>query len=290
MTMTLPSSLANSARSYMSSIVAGGDVEVVALDLAGRGLRAVDRLHAEQVPVAPAHERLGVDVLVVLGEVEPAAQRLVDHPAVVAGRQPELGLGGRAEQRAAVLVQVLALHDDPVRRALERLDVVHRDPHVLQAQRLERLEAEHVADDRAGEVGDRALLEQVDVVGDVGDVLARCAGHGLDLVALGLVVLVRGEPVGPHHGPGRGARLARHRGAGLLRRHPVLRRDPEGAQHVGVLRLVVRLPVAHLRVRDDACAPPIGHRPLRPVGDGPSLAPNAWAINQVFGADTSPFA
>ena len=35
MTITLPSSFANSARSYMSSMVAGGHVQVVALDLAG---------------------------------------------------------------------------------------------------------------------------------------------------------------------------------------------------------------------------------------------------------------
>ena len=32
----------------------GGDVEVVALDLAARGLRPVDRLHAVEEAVAPA--------------------------------------------------------------------------------------------------------------------------------------------------------------------------------------------------------------------------------------------
>ena len=66
----------------------------------------------------------------------------------------------------------------PCGGALERLHVVRRDAHVLEAQRLERLEAEDVADDRRGEVGDRALLEQVEVVGDVGDVLARVLGTG----------------------------------------------------------------------------------------------------------------
>ena len=95
----------------------GRHVHVVALDLARRGRGAHHGLHREQVPVAPAHERLGVDVLVVLGEVEPAAQRLVHHPAVVPRRQPELGLRGGAEQRAAELVEVLALHHDPVRPA-----------------------------------------------------------------------------------------------------------------------------------------------------------------------------
>ena len=240
----------------------GGDVEVVALDLAGPLLGPVDRLHREQETVPPAHERLRVDVLVVLGEVEAAAQGLVDDAAVVARRQAELGLGGRAQQRAAVLVQVLPLHHDAVRRSLVGLDVVQRDPHVLQAQRLERLEAEHVADDRRGQVRDRALLEQVDVVGDIGDVLALAAGHRIDPVALGLVVVVGGEPVGPDDRPGRGGGLPGDRGACLLGRDPGLRRDAERGQHVGVLGHVVGCVVAHLRVRDDSRAPavlPSGH-------------------------------
>ena len=173
MTMIEPSSLANSARSYMSSIVRGGDVEIGALDLAGRGLRLVDGLHAVEEAVAPMHEGLRVDVLVVLGEVEPALQRLVDDAAVVAAREAELRLDGRAEQRAAELVEPLALDDDAGGRALEGLHVGDGQAHVLEPQRLQRLEAEDVADDRGGEVGDRARLEQVEVVGDVGEVLAR---------------------------------------------------------------------------------------------------------------------
>ena len=226
-----------------------GDVHVVALDLAGPGRGAVDRLHRVQVAVAPAHERLRVDVLVVLGEVQAAAQRLVDDAGVVLGREAELGLRRGAQQRAAELVEVLALHDDPVRRALEGLDVVQRDPHVLQAQRLERLEAEDVADDRRRQVGDRALLEEVDVVGDVGDVLPRGAGDLVDAVGLGLVVLVGRQAVGPHDGPRRGRGLARDRGGRLDRVDALLRRHAEGAQDVGVLGLVVGVPVAHLARR-----------------------------------------
>ena len=256
-----------------------GHVQVVALDLAGLRLGPVDRLDAVQEPVAPAHERLGVDVLVVLGEVQPAAQGLVDHPAVVAGRQAQLRLGGGAEQRPAVLVEVLPLHHDAVRRPLEGLDVVRRDPHVLQPQRLQRLEAEDVADDRRGQVRDRPLLEQVEVIGDERDVLPSAAGNRVDPVALGLVVLVGGQPVGPHHRPGRRRRLARHRGAGLLRRHAGLRRDPERRKHVGGLRLVVRLPVAHLGVRDHPGVPALCHRlpPERragPVHRGPAYRAN----------------
>jgi hypothetical protein len=211
------------------------DVHVVALDLARAGRRAVDGVDRVEVAIAPAHEGLGVDVLVVLGEVQAAAQRLVDDARVVLGREAELGLRRRPQQRAAELVEVLALHDDAVRRALEGLDVGHRDPHVLQAQRLERLEAEDVADDRRGQVGDRPLLEEVDVVGDVGDVLPRGAGNVVDAVRLGLVVLVGRQAIGPHHGPRRGRRLARDGRGRLDRIDPVLRRHAEGAQHVGVL-------------------------------------------------------
>ena len=139
MTMTEPSSLANSARSYMSSIVAGGDVEIGALDLAGRGLRLVDRLHAVEEAVAPMHEGLRVDVLVVLGEVEPALQRLVDDAAIVAAREAELWLDRRAEQRPAELVEPLALDDDAGRRPLEGLHIGDGQAHVLEPQRLQGL-------------------------------------------------------------------------------------------------------------------------------------------------------
>ena len=239
----------------------GGHVEVVALDFAGLLGGPVHGLHDEQVSVPPAHEGLGVDVLVVLGEVETAAQRLVDHPAVVARGEPELRLGRRAEQRAPVLVEVLALHDDAVRRAGKGLHVVQRDPHVLKAQRAQRLEAEHVADDRRRQVGDGSLLEEIDVISDIGDVLVLPAGHRVDPVALGLVVVVGGEPVGPYDGPGGGRRLAGHRGARFLGRNTWLRRHPERGEHVGVLRLVVRLPEAHLGVGDHPCVPAVArHR------------------------------
>ena len=224
---------------------------------AGLGDRPVHRLHRVEVAVAPAHEGLRVDVLVVLGEVEPAAERLEDDAAVVLGRQAELGLDRGAEQRAPELVEVLALHDDAVRRALERLDVVRRDAQVLEPQRPEGLEAEDVADDRGGHVRDRALLEQVEVVGDLRDVLVLATGHRLHGVRLGLVVAMVGQAVGPDHGPRRRGGFAGHRRRGLDRVDAGLRRDPERGQDVGVLRLVVRVVVAHLRVRRDAGRPAV---------------------------------
>ena len=194
------------------------------------------------------HEGLRIDVLVVLGEIEPALQRLVDHAAVVAAGQAELRLHGGAEQRTAELVQALALDHDAGRRPLEGLHIGDRQPHVLEPQRLQRLEAEHVADDRGRQVGDRAVLEQIEIVGDVGEILPRRIRHRIDAIAFGAVFFRRRQPVGPHHGPGRGRGFAGHRRRGLDRIDAVLRRHPEQRDDVGVLGLVIGLPIAHLLV------------------------------------------
>ncbi len=191
------------------------------------------------------HEGLRVDVLVVLGEVEPAFQRLIDDPAVVASGQAQLRLHRRAEQGPAELVEALALHHNAGRWPLKGLHIGDRKPHVLETQRLQRLEAEHVADDRGGEIGDRARLEQVEVVGDIGEVLPFGAWHGINAIALGAILFRRGQPIGPHHRPSRGRRFARHRRRGLYRIDALLWRDPEAGDDVGVPRLVVGLPVAH---------------------------------------------
>ena len=180
----------------------GRHVQVVSLALAGLALRLPHGFHGELETVAPAHDRLGVDVLVVLGEVQAAAQQLVDRAAVVAGRQPDLRLDRAAQQRPAVLVELVALHRDAVRRAGKCLQVGDREPQILQPQRPQRLEAEDIADDGGQQVDDRALLEQVEGVGDVGDQLIRLSRDRLDLVAAGPVPVQVGEQVGPHRGPG----------------------------------------------------------------------------------------
>ena len=220
---------------------ARGHVQIAALDLAGRRLRLVHRLRAVEEAIAPVHEGLGIDILVVLGEVEAALQRLVDNAAIVAARQAELRLDRRAEQRPAELVEPLALHDDPGRRTLECLHVGDWEPHVLEPQRLQRLEAEHVADDRGREVGDRARLEQVEVIGDVGEILPFGSRHGIDAEAFAAVFLGCGEAVGPHHRPCRRRGFAGDRGGGFDRIDAVLRRHPEAGDDVGVLRHVVGL-------------------------------------------------
>ncbi len=194
------------------------------------------------------HEGLRVDVLVVLGEIETALERFIDDASVVAAGQAELRLDRRPQQRPAELVEALALDDDAGRGSLEGFDIGDRQPHVLQTQRLQRLEAEDIADDRGRQIGDRAGLEQVEIVGDVGEIAAGRVRHRVDPVALGAVLFRGRQTIGPHHRPCRGRGLAGHRRAGLGRIDTVLRRHPEQRDDVGVLGLVVRLPIAHALV------------------------------------------
>ena len=82
-------------------------------------------------------------------------------------------------------------------------------------------------------------------------------GTGVDAVGLRLVVLVVGEAVGPDDRPGRGRGLSRYGSGGFDRVDAGLRRDPERAQDVGVLRNVIGVVVPHFRVRGDAGRPAI---------------------------------
>jgi hypothetical protein len=86
----------------------------------------------------------------------------------------------------------------------EGLGIGERNTKILDPQGLQRLEAEYVADDRRGDVGYRALLEQVDVIGDVGVVLVGLGGNREDPVALGLISVEVHQVVGPHCCPGGG--------------------------------------------------------------------------------------
>ena len=178
------------------------NVQVVALSLAGFRLGLLDRFHDEAKPVAPAHKGLRVDVLVVLGEIEPATQALVNSPAVVLRRQPELRLDRAAEHRSTVLVHLVALDLNAVRRSAAGHHIRDRKAHVFEAQGADRLEAEHVADQRGEHVDDRTLLEQIDGIGDKCVEAARVAGDVLDPVGTPLVMGEIGQQIGPHRSPG----------------------------------------------------------------------------------------
>ena len=231
-----------------------GDIEVAAFDFARLGAGLGDRVHHKQKAVTPVHKGLAVDVLVVLHEVQAAFEAFVHHASIVTARQAQLGLGGGAQQGAAKFVQTLALHHQAGGRPLESLDVGHRNANVLQACRLERLEAEHIANQAGGHVRNRAFFKQDQVISHIGEILAGVVGHGNDLVGLGAVAVASGQAVGPHHGPGGGAGFTSHGCGGFFRVHAVLRGDAKQAQRVGVFGHVVRHPVAHLLVFQNAGA------------------------------------
>ena len=127
-----------------------------------------------------------------------------------------------------------------------------RDAHVLEAKRFERLKAEDVANDRSREVGNRTFLEEVEVIGDIREPLTGRAGYRLDLVGLRSVVFTIGKTICPDYRPGSGGGFARDGRSCFLRIHAVLRRDAEDCEHVAVLRLIVRFPIPHLFVLQNA--------------------------------------
>ena len=150
---------------------ARGDVQVMALDFTRRGGSLVDGFHAVQETVAPVHEGLGIDILIVFHEVQAALEAFVHHASVIAAGKSQFRFGGGAQQWPAEFVEAFALHHDAGGGTLESFQVSDRDAHVFQAQRFHGLETKYVANDRGGQVGDGARLEQIQVIGDVGEIL-----------------------------------------------------------------------------------------------------------------------
>ena len=124
----------------------GGHVEVVTLALTGLLFGQLDGFRNEFEAVLPTLERLGVDVLVVLGEVQTATQALIDNTAIVLAAQAKLWLDGATQQRTAVLVHTVTLNGNAVWWACAALDECNREANVFQTQVAQSFEAEHVAD------------------------------------------------------------------------------------------------------------------------------------------------
>ena len=91
----------------------------------------VDCLYTIEEAITPAHEGLGVDVLVVLDKVQTAAQSFVNDATVIAGGEAQFWLCRRAEQGTPVLIKILTLHYDAMCRSLEGLDVMWWNTHIL---------------------------------------------------------------------------------------------------------------------------------------------------------------
>merc|ERR1712100_812881 len=180
----------------------GSHVEVVTLALTSLLLGQLDGFRNEFEAVLPTLEGLGVDVLVVLSEVQTATQALIDNTAVVLAAQTKLWLDGATQKRAAVLVHPVALDLDAVWRAVAALDKGHREADVFQTEVAKSLETKHVADQGGQNVGDRSLFEQVEGVSDEGVEGLLVTRDVLDAVATTFVEIEVGEELGPNSGPG----------------------------------------------------------------------------------------
>src|SRR5439155_3470632 len=85
----------------------GSDIHVMALDLTGLSAGLVDCLYTIEEAVTPAHEGLRVDIFIVLHKVQATTEGLIDDTTVVTGGKTEIRLGRSAEQRPAILSEVL---------------------------------------------------------------------------------------------------------------------------------------------------------------------------------------
>ena len=124
-----------------------------------------------------------------------------------------------------------------------------RDAHIFQAQAFKSFEAKDVANDAGGQVRNRSLLEQIEIISNVCNILI-CPRNWNDLVGFGLVVLICRQTIGPDYGPGSGGRLASDSRGGFNRIYTLLWHNAERAQDVCVFRFIVGLPVAHLGIGD----------------------------------------
>src|SRR5258706_14307064 len=139
-------------------------------------------------------------------------------------------------------MQVLALDDNSMSWALKGLHIVRRDAHILQAQTLQCLEAKDIANNTGSQVGDRPLLEEVQIIGDICNVLVR-TGNWYDLVGFCLVVLVCRQTIGPDHRPGGSRRFSGHGSRGFNRVYTLLWHDTERTKDICVFWFVIGLPI-----------------------------------------------
>src|SRR5699024_8394179 len=100
--------------------------------------------------------------------------------------------------------------------------------------------------------------EEIEIVRDIGEILliglSSRTGirYRVHAIGLGAIQISGRQAVGPDHCPGGGGGLARYRGSGLFRIYTFLWGNSEQRDDVGVLRLVVRLPIAHPLVRNNS--------------------------------------
>ena len=195
-----------SARIHLFHIC-GSHIQIVTFNLTGVCLCSVNGFHTKQEAIAPVHERLAINILIVFGEIQSTGQTFVDHAAVIFTGQAELGLHRRTQQRAAKFIEALALDNNAGRRAFKGFYIGHWNTNIFQTPGFQWFEREHITDQRCGHVRDRTFLKQNNVVGDVREILGLFtsafagAGYQINTIRLGLITLVCGEQIGPHHGP-----------------------------------------------------------------------------------------
>ena len=136
----------------------------------------------------------------------------------------ELWFHSSPEQRTTELVHAFALDHDTGCRTLKHFDVGYRQPHVLKYSAFNGLKPNTLPMINARKISNRSIFEQIEIVGDIDEILPGEFGAGWTRKHF-VAVFFRGrQSIGPHHGPRRGRgfsgdrrrpRFGRHRLAAL---------------------------------------------------------------------------
>ena len=220
-----------------------GHIEVVAFTLSGFVFGLKGGLLHEIETLAPTHEGLAVDVLVILGEVKTTAQTFVHCSAVVLCRQTKLRFDGAAQQWTTIFVHDVTLDLDAQGRTTAGLDVGDRKTHIFQTQGANGFETKNVANQGSKDVDDGTFLKQIDGVGNESVKTGIVARYVFDTVRTALVIIQVGQQIGPHRGPSSCRRLSSDGCGGFFAVNTRLGRDLETGQDIGVQGCVVRHPV-----------------------------------------------
>ncbi len=124
--------------------------------------------------------------------------------------------------------------------SLEGLQIGNGNPQIFQTQGTQSLEAKHVTDDRGEHVGNRAFLEQIQGIGNVGDELVVIStGDWLNVVTPTLVAIQVSQQVCPHGCPCTSGRFRCYCRTCFFGRNTGLRSDPKRCQNIGIFGSVV---------------------------------------------------
>ena len=143
--------------------------------------------------IAPTHERLAINVFIVLGEVQAAAQAFVNGTTVILGRQTQLGFNGATQQWTAIFVHLVALDLNTLRRASTGFYISNWEADIFQTQGTQRFKSKHIPYQGSQHVNYRAFFKQINRIGNKGKETGIVTRNVFYAISATLVVIQIGQ-------------------------------------------------------------------------------------------------